>query len=171
MIVTERLILSPTTVSDFEDCHAARTDPEVMHFIGGPASSEDTWLKLLRNIGHWTAYGHGLFTVRERHGGRFVGDVGLATFHRDLGADFDPFPEAAWVLARSAHGKGYATEAVQAAHDWFFTQREAERTVCIINPENLASVRVAERLGYRPFGEAPYKGSTVTMFERLPGRS
>jgi RimJ/RimL family protein N-acetyltransferase len=168
MIVTERLILSPTTVSDFDDCHAARTDPEVMHFIGGPATSEDTWIKLLRNIGHWSAYGHGLFTVRERHGGRFVGDVGLATFHRDLGADFDPFPEAAWVLARSAHGKGYATEAVQAAHDWYFTRRESGRTVCIIDPENLASVRVAERLGYRPFGETPYKGKTVTKFERLP---
>jgi RimJ/RimL family protein N-acetyltransferase len=168
MIVTERLILTPTAVSDFEDCHASRTDPEVMHFIGGPASSEETWLKLLRNIGHWSAYGHGLFTVRERHGGRFVGDVGLATFHRDLGANFDPFPEAAWVLARSAQGKGYATEAVQAAHEWFFTRREAVRTVCIISPENLPSVRVAERLGYHPFGEATYKGSTVTMFERMP---
>jgi RimJ/RimL family protein N-acetyltransferase len=168
MIVTERLILSPTSVSDFDDCHAARTDPEVMHFIGGPASSEDTWLKLLRNIGHWTAYGHGLFTVRERDTGRFVGDVGLATFFRDLGADFDPFPEAAWVLARSAQGKGYATEAVQAAHDWFFAQRSTGRTVCIISPENLPSVRVAERLGYRPFSEAPYKGKPVTMFERLP---
>jgi RimJ/RimL family protein N-acetyltransferase len=168
MIVTERLILSPTAASDFDDCHAARTDPEVMHFIGGPASSEETWLKLLRNIGHWSAYGHGLFTVRERHGGRFVGDVGLATFHRDLGANFDPFPEAAWVLARPAQGKGYATEAIQAAHEWFFTQREAVRTVCIISPENLPSVRVAERIGYRPFGEATYKDKTVTMFERLP---
>jgi len=168
MIVTERLILSPTAVSDFEDCHAARTDPEVMHFIGGPATSEDTWLKLLRNIGHWSAFGHGLFTVREKQGGRFVGDVGLATFHRDLGADFDPFPEAAWVLARSAHGKGYATEAVQAAHEWFFSRREAVRTVCIIAPENLPSIRVAERLGYRAFGEALYKDKTVTKFERSP---
>ena len=168
MIVTERLILSPTAVSDFDDCHAARTDPEVMHFIGGPASSEDTWLKLLRNIGHWSAYGHGLFTVRERHGGRFVGDVGLATFHRDLGADFDPFPEAAWVLARSAHGKGYATEAVQAAHEWFFSRREAVRTVCIIAPDNLPSIRVAERLGYRPFGQTLYKDKAVTKFERMP---
>ncbi|HVI53899.1 MAG TPA: GNAT family N-acetyltransferase [Luteibacter sp.] len=167
MIVTERLILSPTSVTDFDDCHAARTDPEVMHFIGGPATSEDTWIKLLRNIGHWSAFGHGLFTVREKHGGRFVGDVGLATFHRDLGEDFDPYPEAAWVLARSAHGKGYATEAVQAAHDWYFARREPGRTVCIIAPENQPSVRVAERLGYRAFGDATYKGKTVTKFERL----
>jgi RimJ/RimL family protein N-acetyltransferase len=85
-----------------------------------------------------------------------------------LGTHFDPFPEAAWVLAKAAHGKGYATEAVQAAHDWFFAQRAMSRTVCIISPENLASVRVAERLGYRAFNEASYKGSTVTMFERLP---
>jgi RimJ/RimL family protein N-acetyltransferase len=168
MIVTERLILTPSAVSDFDDCHAMRTDPEVMHFIGGSAPGEDTWIRLLRNVGHWTSFGYGLFTLREKDGGRFVGEAGLAHFRRDLGDRFDPFPEGAWALARSAHGKGYGTEALLAVHDWFFERREAGRTVCLINPENLASVRLGERLGYRPFGQAEYKGKTQTMFERVP---
>jgi RimJ/RimL family protein N-acetyltransferase len=168
MIVTERLILTPCAVSDLEDCNAMRTDPSVMHFIGGKALPEDTWIKLLRNIGHWTAFGYGLFAIREKHGGQFVGEVGLAHFHRGLGDAFDPFPEAAWALASAGQGKGYGTEAVQGVHDWFFERREVSRTVCIIDPENLPSVRLGERLGYRPFDEADYRGKKVTMFERLP---
>ena len=93
MIVTERLVLTPSAISDFDDCNAMRTDPAVMHFIGGVASGEDTWIRLLRNVGHWTAFGYGLFTIREKDGGRFVGEGGLAHFRRGLGSDFDDFPE------------------------------------------------------------------------------
>lgn len=168
MIVTERLILAPCAVSDFDDCNAMRTDPGVMHFIGGKQLPEDTWIKLLRNVGHWTAFGYGLFTIREKHGGRYVGEVGLAHFQRGLGDHFDAFPEGAWALAAAAQGKGYGTEALSAVHDWFFARRERGRTVCIIDPENTPSVRLGERLGYRPFGDVDYRGKTVRMFERLP---
>lgn len=136
-------------------------------FIGGkPASREDAWNKFLRNVGHWTAYGYGIFTVREKSGGVFVGEVGLAHFSRGLGDTFDPFPEAAWVLATSAHGKGYATEAVAAAHAWMDQSRKPQRTVCIIHPDNRASIRVAEKLGYAGFGETEYQSARATMFER-----
>lgn len=168
MIVTERLILTPCALSDLDDCNAMRTDPKVMHFIGGSASPEDTWIKLLRNIGHWSAFGYGLFTLREKHGGRYVGEVGLAHFHRGLGDRFDAFPEGAWALASAGQGKGYGTEALIAVHEWFFERRGKGRSVCIIDPENMPSVRLGERLGYRPFDEADYRGKTVTMFERLP---
>jgi RimJ/RimL family protein N-acetyltransferase len=168
MIVTERLILTPCAISDLDDCHAMRTDPDVMHFIGGPALAEDTWIKLLRNIGHWTAFGYGLFAIREKDGGRFVGEVGLAHFHRGLGDRFDAFPEGAWALAGAGQGKGYGTEALLAVHDWFFERREKSRTVCIIDPANTPSIRLGERLGYRRFDGAEYRGKPVTMFERLP---
>ena len=168
MIVTERLILTPSAVSDFEDCNAMRTDPKVMQFIGGSSPAEDTWIKLLRNVGHWTSFGYGLFTLRERNGGRFIGEAGLAHFHRGLGDRFDAFPEGAWALASAAHGKGYGTEALLAVHDWFFQRREKGRTVCLIDPENTSSVRLGERLGYRPFDQAEYRGKTLTLFERLP---
>jgi len=168
MIVTERLILSPCALSDFDDCNAMRSDAKVMHFIGGSATPEDTWIKLLRNIGHWTAFGYGLFTLREKHGGQYLGEAGLAHFHRGLGDRFDPFPEGAWALASAAHGKGYGTEALLAVHEWFFERRDKGRTVCLIDAENTASVRLGERLGYRAFDEAAYRGKPLTLFERLP---
>lgn len=167
MIVTERLILTPCALSDFDDCNVMRSDPKVMAFIGGNALPEDTWIKLLRNVGHWTSFGYGLFTLREKQGGRYVGELGLAHFHRGLGDRFDPFPEGAWALASAAQGKGYGTEALEAVHDWFFERRDEGRTVCIIDPANTPSLRLGERLGYRPFGQAEYRGKPVTMLERL----
>jgi RimJ/RimL family protein N-acetyltransferase len=148
------------------------SDAAVTEFIGGkPASREDAWNKLLRNIGHWKSFGYGIFTVRDREG-KFVGEVGLAHFSRGLGESFDPFPEAAWVLATSGHGKGYGTEAVMAAHDWMARSHRPARTVCIIHPDNAGSLRLAAKLGYVSFGEAQYRGASPVMFERAgPGPS
>jgi RimJ/RimL family protein N-acetyltransferase len=153
MIDTDRLTLTKPTLADFDASYAMSSDAAVAEFIGGkPASREDAWNKLLRNIGHWASYGYGIFTVREKARGAFVGEVGLAHFSRSLGEAFDPFPEAAWVLATSAHGKGYATEAVAAAHIWIDRHQKPQRTVCLIHPDNRASIRVAEKLGYAGFG-------------------
>lgn len=170
MIETERLILRPHALGDFDTMLAMSSDPEVMRFIlhGGAVARQDVWNKLLRNIGHWSALGYGLFAVVEKVSGRHVGDTGLADFCRDLGADFDPFPEAAWLYAREAQGKGYATEAAAAAHAWFRERNGRTRTVCIIAPDNAGSIAVAEKLGYRPFAETEYKGDPVIKFELLP---
>jgi RimJ/RimL family protein N-acetyltransferase len=168
MIETERLSLTRPLHEDLDESYAMYADASVVTYIGGkPSTRGDALTKLLRNIGHWQVFGYGLYTVREKSSGSFVGEVGLAHFARELGQNFDPFPEAAWVLARHHHGKGYATEALRAAHDRMARQREAVRTVCIIDPDNSASLRVAEKLGYDFIGEAQYRGGAVLMFERL----
>ena len=167
MIETDRLVLSRPTLADLDDSVAMTGEASVMAFIGGkPLTREEAWNKLLRNIGHWDAFGYGLFTVRERAGGGFVGEIGLAHFARGFGAAFDPFPEGAWILARAGHGNGYASEAVTAAHDWMARTHGATRTVCIIDPANTASMRVAVKLGYVPFGEVEYRGGRPVMLGR-----
>jgi RimJ/RimL family protein N-acetyltransferase len=110
--------------------------------------------------------GYGLFAIEEKETGRFVGEVGLGDFRRDLGPDFDGVPEAAWTIARWAQGHGYATEAAAAAHAWMEVRVNATRTVCIIHPSNESSLRVAAKLGYVPFGERSYRGYSVLMLER-----
>jgi len=167
MIETPRLTLAPPRLADFEDSFQTAADPETARFIGGrPATREEHWTKFLRNIGHWTAFGYGITVVREKTGGAFVGEVGLAHFARGLGSDFDPYLEASWVLASDGRGKGYAHEAVAALHDWAIARTGAKRTVCIVNPANAPSLRLAEKLGYRQFGVADYRGDRPIMFER-----
>ena len=167
MIETERLILRPQLEADFEALCTMWADPDVVRFVGGVASTpEQTWGRLVRSAGMWSMRGFGQFAVLDKLDGRLLGEVGHADYHRGLGERFDPYPEAGWALASQAHGKGYASEAVAAAHRWFDENRPERRSVCIISPDNAASLRVAERVGYRPFGRADYRGEVI-MLERI----
>jgi len=57
---TERLILRPHGVQDFDDVAALWADPIVVKYIGGtPNSPEQSWARLLRYMGHWQAMGFG----------------------------------------------------------------------------------------------------------------
>lgn len=167
MIETDRLILRPHRLEDLDASYALFSDPQVVVFIGGqPMRREDVWNRLLRYHGHWRLLGYGIFAIFDRVSGACLGETGLADFHRDLGSDFDPFPEAAWAVSTAAQGRGYAYEAAAAAHRWLDAHHPARRTVCIINPANTRSVRLAEALGYRSFREADYKDARITLFER-----
>jgi len=166
LIETARLALRPPQLSDFEETSVLWADPEVVRFISGkPSTREESWARLHRNIGLWTAHGYGPLIVREKATGRLVGELGLANFGREIDPPVGPL-EAGWVLATWAHGKGFATEAVTACLDWARDRFAGQRATCIIDPDNAASIRVAERCGFRPCGHADYKGSSVAMFER-----
>lgn len=167
MIETARLILRPYGISDFDAFVRLVGDAAFMSlFDDKPLPREEAWHRLLRYAGHWALLGFGLFAIFERETGRHVGETGLADFHRGLGPAFDTFPEAAWVISSAHHGKGYASEAAGAAHDWFARTHGRARTVCIIKPENAGSLRVAEKLGYRRFGRTVYRDKTFDMLER-----
>ncbi len=142
-------------------------DPDVVRHIGGVTQPRDrVWLKLLGYIGHWHALGYGYWVARERGTERFVGEVGLADFRRDLAPSFDGAPEAGWALASWAHGRGFATEAMRAVLAWGDEHLGVARTVCLIDAGHAASVRVAEKLGFRPWAETTMQGAPVRLFER-----
>lgn len=165
---TERLVLSRHRAEDFEECARLWSDPEVTHFIGGrPLSNEETWARLLRYAGLWALLGFGYWAVREKGTGRFVGDVGMADLQRLIEPSLCGAPEMGWVLAPWSHGRGFATEAVNAALSWADSHLSAPETVCIIVPENQRSIRVAERVGYRPREAAVYNGGKTTIFARF----
>jgi RimJ/RimL family protein N-acetyltransferase len=165
---TERLRLRPHRRDDAGQITAMWQDPVVVrHFGGNPAAPEDCWNRLLRYVGHWSVNGYGLWAVEELETGAFVGDVGLFEGRRGLGKRFDTAPEAGWVLAPIGHGKGYAREAMRAALRWGEAVHGWPRTVCMIDPENMASLRTADALGYRSFDQRPYKGAELVLLERL----
>jgi RimJ/RimL family protein N-acetyltransferase len=163
---TARLTLRGHRPEDLESSLALWSDPQVTRYIGGrPFSREEVWARLLRYLGHWSVAGYGFWQVRERATGRFVGEAGLADFKRELAVSFDGAPETGWVLAPWSHGKGYATEAMTAILTWSEAQGHP-RTVCLIDPPNTASLRVAAKCGYRELVRTPYKGADVIVLER-----
>ncbi len=168
-IKTERLTLRPHTPRDFSDVAAMWAEPAVVrHISGKPSTREESWSRLLRYAGHWATMNFGYWAVRETGSGRFVGDVGLSEFRRDIVPSLEGTAEAGWVLASWAQGKGFATEAVRAALAWYEGQFGALRTVCMIAPDNDASLRVADKSGYREFAQALYKNEPVILLERNP---
>jgi RimJ/RimL family protein N-acetyltransferase len=164
---TSRLTLRAHTLDDFAVCAEMWASPIVTRHIGGrPFTAEESWSRLLRYAGHWALLGFGYWAIVERASGRFVGEVGFADFHRDIVPSFAGAPEAGWVLAPWSYRKGFATEAIAAACAWIDRARDPARTVCIIDPENVASIRVAEKCGYVEWTKSVYHGAEVVSFER-----
>ena len=165
ILETERLTLRGHRVTDLPDCYAMWSDPAVTRFIGTPSTEQRTWFRLLNYAGHWTLMDFGYWVVEEKASRRFVGEVGFADFKRGLGPETNDVPELGWSLAKPFHGKGYATEAVRAAVAWG-AERLRSRTVCLIDPENVASVRVAEKCGFTAVKRISIDEHPTLLFER-----
>lgn len=162
---TARLTLRVPTLDDYVDSAAMWADAAVTRHIGGvPFTEEDVWARLHRYVGHWSLLGFGCWIVRDR-AGDFVGEVGFLDYRRTIVPKLDA-PEMGWVLAPSAHGKGYATEAVRAAIAWGEAHFGHGRFVAIIDPENSTSLRVAEKVGFREETRTTYKGEPTVLFRR-----
>jgi RimJ/RimL family protein N-acetyltransferase len=164
---TERLTLRPHTLADFEGSAALWGDAAVTRYLGArPSTREEAWARVLRHVGHWAALGFGYWVVRERASGAFVGEVGFLNLERDIDPPLGKMPEIGWVLSPETQGRGFATEAARAALAWGDHHFAGATTVCIIDPENQPSLRVAEKCGYLPVRRTMYKGDEVIVLER-----
>lgn len=139
-LTTERLTLRAPRAADI-DAYAAFYASERSHIIGGPKTSKEAWKTLTNDAGHWMLRGFGWWSVDDETG--CVGSVG---FHLPEG---ETDVELGWSLF-SATGKGYATEAAQAALDW--AGDRWPRIVSHIDRRNLPSQKVATRLGAKDSG-------------------
>lgn len=167
MLRTERLTLSPVTLDDLDDLKRLWADVDfTRHIFPDGLSGEDVWFRLLRDLGHWQAVGYGNWAVRLRDSGDYVGSVGVLDYRRDLSPPFDA-PELGWGVAPRFQGQGMAFEAVSAALAWCDESLNAPRTVCMISPDNAASLALAGRAGYAPYAETTYKGAAVILLERM----
>jgi RimJ/RimL family protein N-acetyltransferase len=167
IVETARLVLRGHRLDDFADSAAMWADPSVTRHIGGkPSTREEAWTRFLRYLGHWAAMGFGYWVVSERGSGRFVGEVGFADYKREIEPSLEGAMEIGWVLSPSAHGKGFATEAANAALAWGTGHFASTRIVCLIDPENEPSIRVAEKCGFKEIGRTTYKGDPTIVFER-----
>lgn len=165
---TDRLSLRPFTVDDFAAIHAIMSaDESFAHSGRRSLSPSETWARLARNERHWRRFGFGRFAVEEVASGTLIGEVGHLNFMRRFGPAFDGMPEASWTLASAHWGKGFAAEAANAAHRWLYECTAFDRTVCVIMAENHSSIRLAERIGYRPLAEINFRGFRAATYHRL----
>ncbi len=166
-IETERLQLAAPLLADFNAFARLVNLPEVYRFINGRARPEtQLWAAYMANIGAWTALGRGMWLVKRRDTGAMIGQVGFPCAMRGHGVGFDEFPEAGWLFEGGAQGQGYAHEAMSAALGWFDSAGQADRAVCMIDPANVGSTRLADKLGFVKTRLSPFEGADLQLFER-----
>jgi RimJ/RimL family protein N-acetyltransferase len=146
-------------------------DEETTRHIGGrPSTPEESWSRLLRTAGHWALLNYGFWALRHRESGRFVGEFGFKQFRRSLDPALETLPEAGWVLAPWARGQGFASEATAAILAWADAEAGWTETLCMIDPGNAASLRIATSRGYIEHSRAIYHDKPVILLRR-PGLS
>jgi len=169
VIGTERLILRGHTVADFPAFAAMRADPVVMKYLGKGdlLDEEESWLRFQSIAGHWQLKGFGTWAIEECASGAMIGNLGYTDKKRPSSHPASGAPEMGWSLAASAHGKGFASEALRAALGWGRNHFGTARVVCVISDDNAASLRVADKHGFKQFSTSSRYGLGRRVFERV----
>tara|TARA_R110002020_G_scaffold22372_67_gene75650 strand:+ start:7917 stop:8519 length:603 start_codon:yes stop_codon:yes gene_type:complete len=139
VLETERLVLRGPEPEDYPDFKATFTSYRA-RFMGGPLNAYESWMLYAAEIGHWAIRGYGMWMIHDRKTDETYGMAGAWKPAKW------PEAEIAWVIWPGAEGRGYALEATHAARAHYY-KNGWDGAVSYIDPKNLASIRLAERLG------------------------
>jgi len=163
MIETARLKLVPVDASRVDDLLKLFNEPVVADwlFLTGPPTREQLETRVAAGEDFWRTNGYGMFAVIEKVTNRFVARVGAMTTPETGRV------EIAWSTTTAAHGKGYATEAAKASVAHAFANSDLDALDCYLRPDNTASRRVAEKVGFR-YQDTRYLYDRVLRYYKLP---
>lgn len=167
LIETERLILRPWRKDDFRPYHALLQHPDVhRHFAPEPMGAEECWRRLTAAVGGWQLNGFGTWAVERKEDEKLVGNAGIFTAWRAMEPEFGEDPEMGWIFAAETHGKGMASEACGAVLEWTESSLQPTPIWAIIAPENGASLKLAEKLGFERVSETLYHNDPTVVLRR-----
>ena len=145
ILETDRLFLRHLTLKDLDDLWSLYCDPEIIKYIpDAPRSREETREEL-----EWHMHGHprfpelGLWATIHKETGTFIGRCGLLPWEIDGQQEV----EVAYTIARLFWGQGLATEAAKAILHYGFETLSRSRLISLIDPDNIASQKVATKIG------------------------
>jgi len=156
---TARLDAHRTGPQDAPFLRSMWSDPRVVATLGGPRDREQVDDMVEAIAGHWQDHGFGFWTLQARDPARPVGWVLLST--TDLGG---PGVEVGWTIAADDRGQGLATEAADEAVRIGFTDLDLGTLVAFTLPDNVASRRVMEKLGFRHEGTVEHTGRPHVLY-------
>lgn len=145
MLESDRMVLRRLTIADVDDLAVLYADEETRrHFPDGTRTYEETREELAWNIDvYYARYGYGLWATILKESGAFIGRCGLLPWEIQGRTEV----EVAYLLDKRYWGRGLATEAARAIVDYAFATLPLDRLICMVDPENVASSRVAAAIG------------------------
>lgn len=147
---TKRLLLRPMLATDLDALHLIFTDPKVMASFGGELFNREQmghWLQ--RNLEHQSQFGYGLFSVVLKTDQIVIGDCGL----EQMDVDGQAIAELGYDFRSAYWNQGFATEAAIAVRGYAFDVLQLPQLISLIRVGNIASKRVAEKVGMKCISE------------------
>ena len=137
----DRLLIRSIQEIDIESLAILWTDPKVTYYMGGPRNYEEVIKSLKEDIQAKRDFD--LWSVIEKETDQVIGHCGIIDKEVDSKKEY----EIVYVIAKSAWGKGYATEAATGIKDYASKQLGLGRIIALIDPDNTRSERVAVKIG------------------------
>jgi RimJ/RimL family protein N-acetyltransferase len=164
-IETDRLILRIPQAVDFERFAEMMADEPAARHIGGVTPRAAAWRRFLQMPGAWILQGFAMFSVIDKHSGLWLGQAG------PWKPEGWPGTEIGWSFHPDSWGKGYALEAGRATVEFAFQTLGWSEVIHSIDPDNAASIRLAERLGSQRRGPGklpePFADVRVDIWAQL----
>jgi ribosomal-protein-alanine N-acetyltransferase len=140
---TQRLRLRLFTLDDVQIMYELCSDPEVIKYADTPVKDMKEAQQRLEQgpLADYQNYGYGRFAVELKSTGKVIGFCGIKYIEEiDL-------PEVGYRYLKEYWGRGIGTEAAQVCVDFARTDLKIKKLVALIMPENIASIKLAEKLG------------------------
>jgi RimJ/RimL family protein N-acetyltransferase len=142
---TERLIIRTHEAGDVESLARLWCDPMATTYMGGPRDFDRVCQSIREDVALPVQPTFDLWTAIERATGDVIGHCGLL----DKEIEGQPEIELVYLVVPRLWGRGYATEAGEAIKAYALTSLARDRLVALIHPDNHASARVVDKLGFR----------------------
>ena len=167
---TDRLLLREFDEADAESFFPLVSDPDILRFTldpGGGASNVEQALEMLRSrsMADYRKYGFGRLAVVEKSSRRLIGFAGLKYLEERGEVDLG------YRLLPTHWGRGFATESGRAILRDGFTRLRLSRIIATVFPENVASVRVLEKLGFAFEKPIEYERHELSQYAIAPSGS
>lgn len=144
ILETERLYLRELKQEDLDRLHAIFSDEETMRFYPAPFTREQTGQWIQKNQERYRKDGFGLWGVCLKETDELIGDCGLVRQTVDGRTEI----EIGYHIHKKYWSRGFATEAAKACKAYGFHQLHFNKLICLIDPKNIPSIRVAEKIGF-----------------------
>lgn len=159
-LTTPRLLLRPMTAGDWQ-AYRDLMASERACYMGGPFADRAAWGMFCADHAQWDLFGSGALMVEDRETGACLGQVGI-----NQGPLF-PEPELGWFVYPQAEGRGVAFGAAGALRNWARHERRLTTLVSYVDPDNLRSRKLAERLGAVLDPAAPRQDATDLVYRHF----
>ncbi len=157
VVETDRLLLRKLELADVPWLARLWCDPDVTRYEGGPREFASVEKSLREDAMSGQPDPFDLWALVEKSTNRLIGHCGL--IEKDVEGQQEI--EVTYTLAQDAWGKGYATEIAGALRDYAASVLKVSRLIALIHPENVASERVAHKIGMHLEQEIVRPGGAV----------